>query len=285
MTRDAKGVRDVDAVHRLVCALLPEYQETVLSDVLRQEVAVHLRACASCAREDRLTRAAGDRLRRLAVPPVPDEFRVRLATIVAAHPTASPSPALAPAMTTSRHRRAMTLMPWGGWLTAAALLLVFIRPGSPPWAVLQDTSHAIGAPAPAGPVIPMVAGMVADYNVRMVGELPGGAADVRSVIDSMPFRVHPLTVGGARIIGAWTTTVRGEPAAAIAYRWRDRVVVQYVVSDKLFFHHPDVRASVASRGLYTARAGELGVLAWHDSESGSVLVGSLAPDELARLRT
>jgi anti-sigma factor RsiW len=127
--------------------------------------------------------------------------------------------------------------------------------------------------------------MVADYTVRMVRHLPGGENNLAAVLDSVPFAVRPISATGTQVIGAWTTAIRGQPAAAIAYRWRDRVVVQYVVSDSLFFHHRDVRAAVAARGLYRASDGALGVLAWPDSGSGSVLVGSLAPDELARLHT
>ncbi len=275
--------RDADALHRMVLALLPEYEEEpLLAAAVRDEVAGHLRVCAACARELQVGRAVRDRLQRQDAPPVPAGLRARISAAVAATP--SPTPRLAEARSPATWSGAsrQTLVRWSGWAVAAGLILVLMSGGPPAPADMAVRERVAGAGRPA---IPMVQGMVADYAARLARRLPGDERGLSAVIDSVPFAVQPLSGAGTQVIGAWTTIVRGEPAAVIAYRWKDRVVVQYVVSDSLFFHHPDVRSAVATRGLYSTKSGALGIVGWPGAGSGSVVVGALTPEELARLRS
>src|SRR5207302_10040399 len=95
------------------------------------------------------------------------------------------------------------------------------------------------------------------------------------------FPMQPLTSAAVRLLGAWTTTLAGEPAAVLAYRWDDRLVVQYIVPEQLFFRHPAVRAAAASHHPVGATDGAIGLVAWPLAAAGSVLVGDGSPERLS----
>lgn len=78
--------------------------------------------------------------------------------------------------------------------------------------------------------------------------------------------------------------IRGEPAAALAYRWGDLVVVQYVVSEELFFRNPVVRQAIAARRGFVTVRGPQSVIAWPESVGGTLLVGDGSPEELVKVR-
>ena len=163
---------------------------------------------------------------------------------------------------------------WWAGLVAGAVLLVAL--------LLQ--LRAGGAPAPRAADSPIVDAALADYRRTLAGELPGSAGDLATVRAGLAFPVRLLGAPDAHLVSAWSTTLRGEPAAALAYRWGGGVVVQYVVSERLFFRQPDVRRAVAARRVFAAVHGAQGVLAWAEPASGALLVGDASPAELARAR-
>ena len=87
-----------------------------------------------------------------------------------------------------------------------------------------------------------------------------------------------------RLIGAWTTTIDGVPAAVLAYRCHDRLVVQYVVPEHVFFRPPRVREAIATSGLYAAGEGKIHAVGWPGRDNGSFLVGEFTAAELAAMR-
>jgi hypothetical protein len=84
-------------------------------------------------------------------------------------------------------------------------------------------------------------------------------------------------------VAAWTTEIQGEPAAVLAYRWDDRIVVQYLLNDDQFFQHPAIRGAVSDGRLLATTDGAQSILAWPTNAAGSVLVGDVSPERLARL--
>ena len=96
--------------------------------------------------------------------------------------------------------------------------------------------------------------------------------------------MEPLRAPSLRLLAAWTTDLRGEPAAVLAYRRGDRLVVQYVVSESVFFRDPAVRRAVAERHLLAASDGAQGLVAWPTPASGLLLVGDVPARELAAVR-
>ncbi len=99
----------------------------------------------------------------------------------------------------------------------------------------------------------------------------------------MPFPVEPLHATGVRLLAAWTTELDGEPAAVLAYRWDDRIILQYLVPETRFFQHRDVRQAVSGGRLLVTSDEAQGVVAWPTESAGALLVGDLAPERLARL--
>jgi hypothetical protein len=200
------------AVHRVIFALLAEYDEALLSEGARAEVELHVRTCRDCACELQIVRAARDRLRRMEEPTIAPDVRMRIAAAVAAVPAPRSTEVMARSSRSVRAVPGATLAAWGGWLAAAGLLLVLvIERGAPAPGARGGTANP--AVASTGPAIPMVRGMVADYTVRMVRHLPGGENNLAAVLDSVPFAVRPISATGTQVIGAWTTAIRGQPMA------------------------------------------------------------------------
>jgi hypothetical protein len=126
--------------------------------------------------------------------------------------------------------------------------------------------------------------VVADYRRVAAGDLPGRARDLAAVRAAVPFPLEPLRGRELRLLGAWTTSLAGEPAAVLAYRWDDRLVLHYVVSEHLFFRHPAVRAAVADGRLLAAVDGAQSLVGWPEAAAGSLLVGDASVRQLAGVR-
>ncbi|MDQ3950579.1 MAG: hypothetical protein M3282_09540 [Gemmatimonadota bacterium] len=99
----------------------------------------------------------------------------------------------------------------------------------------------------------------------------------------MPFPVEPLQAPDLRLLAVWTTEVDGEPAAVLAYRWDDRIVLEYLLPEFRFFQNHEIRRAVTDGRLLVASDGAQGIVAWPMEAAGALLVGDLAPERLARL--
>ncbi|GAC1658778.1 MAG: hypothetical protein NVS4B3_26410 [Gemmatimonadaceae bacterium] len=133
--------------------------------------------------------------------------------------------------------------------------------------------------------VPMVEAALADYRRRTGVDLPSGDPQGDSLSAPTPVPVPWLRRADVRVVAAWTTEIRGERVAAVAYRWRDRVVVHYTVSEQLFFRQARVRHAVERGAIYGVRQGPVSAVAWANSRSGSILIGNASPAELAVLRS
>jgi anti-sigma factor RsiW len=297
---DATGDEDAEARHGALAELLGAYADGELPPAARARVEAHLLACDRCRRVVAAQTGIGARLAAEPVQPMAPVFRDRVFAHAFAQPvvgttdvaTAS-SPARVPVPRWRRH--AAQALAWSGWAVAAALTGVL---ASRPTVSGRTASELTGVPlgvaagppaatvppsgTPAAP--PMVEAALVDYRRVRAAPLPATAPDLAAVRASVPFPVVPLRSADVRLLAAWTTRLRGEPTAALAYRWGDRVIVQYVVPERLFFRQPDVRAAVANGGVFTAASGAQGVVAWPAASSGALLVGDAAPAELARVQ-
>ena len=144
---------------------------------------------------------------------------------------------------------------------------------------------ALPALAPvAATSVPLFGHVLDDYRRVMAGDLPGRARDLDAVRASVPFPVQPLPGSALRLLAAWSTDLDGEPAAVLAYRWQDRMVLQYLIAEPTFFRNPGLRTPIATQGLVAASSGAQGLLAWAEPTSGAILIGDVTPGELAALR-
>jgi hypothetical protein len=144
-------------------------------------------------------------------------------------------------------------------------------------------SPALGQLASSPASVPLIRGVLADYRRVTAGDLPGRARDLEVVRGALPFPVEPLQGSGVRLLAVWTTELEGEPAAVLAYRWDDRIVLEYLVPETRFFQHRDIRRAVTDGRVLVASDGAEGIVAWPTEQAGALLVGDLAPERLARL--
>lgn len=298
----ARLERERAELHDELRVLTTGYGDDELSPEDRARVEAHLVSCEGCRRDLATQLLVRDRLAQLRESgSARQENRVGEMLRVPRSPALAPTRAdgatvadvgripvrAVPGGTT----RARTIATWGGWLAAAAMAGILVSQS-----VTMEGGHAPSAttaargsdvaemPLDSSPV-PMVEAALADYEVRTGGELPAALPNADSLLASLPFHVATLHTGGARVVAVWMTEIRGEPVAAVAYRWHDQVVVQYTVSERLFFRQARVRRAVARGAVYAVRQGGVSAVAWPNMGSGSILVGNASPRELAQLRS
>lgn len=247
---------EADAIrrHESWLELVAPYLDGELATASHDEMATHLASCTLCQRELARQRALTQRLQRLAEAEVPSaSLGERLRLAVARREDSE-----------TRQRWA-----WAGWGLAAAQALVI----------------AFLLLAPMGPTtqVPMVREALADYQRVVARELPFEATSIEDLSRSLSLSIDVLKSPRAQLLGAWQTELRGEPAAALAYRVDNRVVIQYVVSEPLFFAQARVREAVSRQGHYATREGREGVIGWPGANAGFLLVGELPTEELVAL--
>lgn len=266
-----------EAQHQLLIDLLGAYLDAELPAETRAQIDAHLVGCARCRRELRVQHE----VRRLLgnEPPAAGAptFHARVAEAIAATPR--------PAADIPRGPR-RRLASWAG---GAVVLLAVLGGGG--W--LAATRATAGDPAPAAHAgralpasaasVPLFADVLADYRRVTMTDLPGRSRDLDAVRAAMPFAVEALRAPGLRLVGAWTTELGGEPAAVLAYRVDDRVVLQYLVSEERFFRHPAVRNAVADGRPVTSADGGQVMVAWPTRAAGVVVVGELTPERMSRI--
>lgn len=224
----------------------------------------HLLGCERCRQELSLQRGVRARLERQEMERAPvalrERIKARLADDIKTHPRRR-----------SQHWR-VKAPTWAGWALAACLALVL--------------GLYLGLWRNPGPQpIPMIAAALADYHHQLAGELPAtDAVSLEKLERSLPFPVIPIAHLRSHLIAAWSPRIRGEPAAALAYRLNGRVIVQYVVSEGLFFRQPRLRDAIAAHGLYVASAGQDSVVAWPGADNGSLLIGPVSVEQLESVR-
>ena len=264
-----------EARHQVLATLLGAYADGELPPETASQIDAHLLGCARCRREVDLHAVMRECLSREPQVLASSAFRDRIMQEIA--------DTRLPAFTPASEPRAWwqtTRVRAGAALTVMALATTV--------AVNQWQSAAAHAPPTSSRVdaagVPLFATILDDYRRVMAGDLPGRARDLDAVRAAVPFPVQPLHGAGLSLLAAWSTDLRGEPAAVLAYRWHDRLVLEYLVAEPLFFRHPGIRGPIAAGQLVSAVRGAQGLLAWAAPQSGAILVGEVAPNELSALR-
>ena len=254
--------------HEVLRELLGAYADRELPPETVAQIDAHLVGCAECRRGLEVHDAIRARLaaERPAAPS--PAFRARIAAAIDAVP--APVVVAAPALP-ARSPRHIVWLAVAGWVVALVLAITLALQSG----VMRP--RAASARAVAAPVhqVPLLGGIVDDYARVSRGDLPGRARDLSAVRAAVSFPIEPLRAPDLRLLGAWTTDVRGEPAAVLAYRLRDHLVVQYLVAEDAFFRNPAVRAAVADRHLLTAADSGRALVAWPGTSTGTVLIGDV----------
>ena len=257
------NVDEYSRLHQELADQLDAYldHELTATEVVRMEA--HLSGCMRCQKALRLHRVLKDNLALTPMARAPSRLHDAIQTRLAGEPgnTADGGPIVVP-----RHRRSLRFWaPWAGWVLAAGLATVALFGRLP-------------RPDSQSSQLPMVQAALDDYRLHLQGFIPPvDGSQLAALAQGLPFVARPWPALRHGLIGAWRTTIRGEPAAAFAYRYDNHILVQYVVSQELFFHQTRVREAVAQHGHYSAIAHEASVLAWPQSDSGSILIGAVDP--------
>ena len=259
-----------ESQHQVLIDLLGAYADRELPPETTSQIDAHLVGCVRCRHELAVHHAMR---RRLGVePPVaaPPALRERIAAAIAATPV--------PVSTPAPDRVAVFRRP----LVIAGVAVAVAATGIGSMSVVrQRAERATLAPLSTSTrAVPLLRDVLADYRRVVAGDLPGRARDLDAVRSAVPFPIEPLGGSAVRLLAAWTTDLGGEPAVVLAYRWDDRILLQYVVSEVRFFQHPAVRQAVADGGLLSARDGAQGIVAWPTASAGTLLIADLPPERL-----
>jgi anti-sigma factor RsiW len=254
--------------HEVLRELLGAYADRELPPETIAQIDAHLVGCAECRSALEVHDAVRTRLaaERPAAPS--PALRARIAAAIDAVPAPVAIPQPAPRIV---QHRSVVWLAVTGWVAAVALAIALVVQTP------ADSGRAAGVRPLAAPVaqVPLLGGIVDDYVRVSQSDLPGRARDLSAVRAAVSFPIEPLSAPDLRLLGAWTTDVRGEPAAVLAYRLRDHLVVQYLVAEDAFFRSPAVRSAVADRHLLTAADGARALVAWPGTSTGTVLVGDV----------
>ena len=273
--------------HEHAVTLLGAYADDELPPETRREVEAHLAECTRCVQELRLQTALRQRLREEESALEPSDALLRLEAFVA-HLGRGAREQRASAVDIGSGKRSVLrhpLLGWGGWLVAASLAAVWaLGPRRPAGQGMSGMSMGNLAPVSVDSIPESIAdAALHDFKRVANATLPEGP-ELAAVESQVPFSVPALTAPHMRLIGAWTTIIDGVPAAALAYRCHDRLVVQYVVPEHIFFRQPRVRQAIAASGLYAAGEGKIHAVGWPGRDNGSFLVGEFTAPELAAMR-
>jgi anti-sigma factor RsiW len=264
-----------EARHQGLIDMLAAYADRELPPETTSQLEAHLVGCARCRRELSVHQAVRRRLGEEPLVGAPPELRDRIMAAVAAAPAVHTLPASEP-----RPR------PWFRHWTLLALASVLVVGGVIASNALfdrEETTPTIGRLSAAPASVPLVRAVFADYRRVTAGDLPGRARDLDAVRSAVSFPIEPLRGSGIRLLAAWTTQLVDEPAAVLAYRWDDRIVVEYLVAEGLFFQHPAIRSAVSGHRVLSASDGDQGMIGWPTDAAGALVVGDVPPERLARL--
>ena len=268
--------------HQVLATMLGAYADRELPLETSSQIDAHLLGCARCRRELATHRALTRRLESEPLVRASSALTSRVVTAIAAAPI--PTLALEASSTSGRHwvpTRAQARV-------LAAIVVLTVAPAL--WLARGTFRADRVTPTIAATVVPLpsvalFADALADFRRVAAIDLPGRARDLAAVRAALPFPVRPLSSAPLRLLAAWTTPMGGDPAAVLAYRWHDRLLLHYVVSEQLLFRPSEVRHAFAAGHPLGARDGAYSVLAWPARESGELLVGEATPSQLAALLT
>lgn len=269
----APGVRpqpDDDATraarHEVLATLLGAYADGELPTETMTQVEAHLLGCDRCRREVQVQQALADQLGALAAASPSPALLARVASMTATMP---PAPLVTP-----------TPRAWGGprrWVVAVAVAsLLAVSVASVVWQRQSARTSEAAAPVELTALPGVVAVVTADYRATSARDLPGRARDLETVRAAVSFPVQPIIRDELRLVGAWTEELDGELAAVLAYRWHDKLVVQYTLSDAALFRAADLRRAFAAGHAVGVQDGAVGVVGWVAPQGGSLLVGEVS---------
>jgi anti-sigma factor RsiW len=266
-----------EARHQVLIDLLAAYADRELPPETTSQIEAHLVGCARCRRELAVNEAVRRGLGDEPFVGAPPALRDRIIAAVAAAPAVQETPA----PETSRGLRWLSRR----WVLLALASVVIVGAAIASTTVFgaRAASVSLGQLAVSPANVPLLREALADYRRVTAGDLPGRARDLEAVRSAVPFPIEPLRAPGVRLLAAWTTELVDEPAAVLAYRWDDRIIVEYLVAEGRFFQYPAIRSAVSDHRVLTAADGAQGIVGWPTDAAGALVIGDVSPQRLARI--
>jgi len=246
-------------LHHQIQDWLAGYADGELDEHHITLVEAHLAGCEACRHDPERQRMLSERLQEIPAPRLSPAFAKRLDDTLASVQTSDRRPVGQKPLEGLKHwltrLSPSAVIGGGGWAVAMVLAAMLLVPSLTP----EDPNQMAVASQ-----IPMVNDVLADYQ-RVVGnDLPTPSDDA----DLSP----PMQWANGRVLARWTTRVGGEPAEAYAVRLGNSLIVQYQISERVFFRNPDVRQAVARAGDFRTRDNELEVIGLPMQASGLLVV-------------
>ncbi len=272
--------------HQVLATLLAAYADGEVPIETASHIDAHLLGCVRCRRELDVHRALRRTLARDSIPAASAELRTRILAGIDAAPPPAPArvATTGPWSVSATWWRDQTRVVRGALALAAVGLLASLALAIGNGAIDRREPSATPLAEVAVPSLPLFGQVLEDYRLVSAHDLPGRSRDLATVREAVPFPVEALSLAGLRLLATWTTDLDGEPAAVLAYRWRDQLVLHYVVSEQQLFRPSEVRRAFAGGRLLAARAGAQSMIAWPTAAGGALIVGELPIEELARVR-
>jgi anti-sigma factor RsiW len=263
--------------HKVLIDLLGGYVDGELTPEIAAQIDAHLIGCSRCRGEVAIQQSLRGKLREIPTQSASLALRERINAAISAAPAPRPYVDESARRSTSYAKR---------WIIGAVCLVAASVGG---YSVYRGSETAAPTQSArqlsvAASTIPLFDAILADYSNLAKIDLPGRARDLATVRAAVPFDVRPIEAPHLRLLGAWTADLRGEPAAVLAYRLDDRLVVQYVVSDQVFFRNPVTREAVSGGHMVAASGTASKIVAWPEENAATVLVGSVPFGTLESLR-
>ncbi len=268
-----------EARHQVLATLLGAYADGEVPAETASQVDAHLLGCVRCRRELDVHRSIRARLESESIAPVSMALRDQIvAALTAAPVTISVPPA-------RRAGGALWLQRGVGRRVAVTVVMaIAIVLAGVTWRGQARGSSASPVTVVALPSVLLFSEVLEDYRRVMASELPGRSRDLATVRAALPFPVRAIVSPELRLLAAWTTDLRGEPAAVLAYRWKNQLVLQYVVSEQQLFRPAEIRNAFAAGHRLAAHSGAQSVIAWPAAARGELLIADLSLDALSALR-
>lgn len=268
--------------HQLLAMLLGAFADGELPAETASQIDAHLLGCARCRRELQVHQALRQRLEQEPVHGTTPAFRDRISAAIANAPL--PAWESVAREVTTEVPTAVPVAAPRSW-TAPLLRIIAVA------LVIAMVVRLVWPPQRTAPLReislssqPLLGEIMSDFQRVTAGDLPGRARDLAAVRAAVPFPVQPMQHPSLRLLAAWTTAIENEPAAVLAYRWHDQLVLEYIIADQQLYRRASLRAALADGGTIAGTTGAIHLVGWPRSASASLVVGAFPSTELAALR-
>lgn len=260
--------------HDVIASLLAAYVDGELPPETATQLDAHLRECPRCAREVSMQRQLAAGLGQIGGPMASAALHTRIRQSIAAVPATEIA---SPAATADVRRWRIGRWGWG----AVVVLLAALGLGR----VFRSAQTVAATNAAAAPVsvmgnTPLLDSLAAQWRVLSLENLPGRARDVDAMRRTLGVPVLPLESPGLDLAAAWTTTAWGELLGVLAYRFDDRLVLQFTIPEALLARSGSLNAALAETAVLVARRDAVSVVAWRTPGGATVLAGGVTVDQL-----